>query len=1139
MKLIKRLSWSIIIFCCAVPLIIYALLATTTGSRWVVQQAIQYSQQNVQFDGLTGSLLGELQLSGLTITTAAATVTVNQLSIDWKPLELFEQKLVIQAIDLDTLQVTLQQAPDDATITSSEQAVVMAELPTLALPWPLTIDRLQLNNIRVIAGAQQLQFDQLQLQALWQQSQLQLREIQLDHQLLAADLSVTVDLTQRYPFAVNYQLASKPVADNPKIPAVTVTGAVTGNADQIALGAEVNLQDQKATVATVSATLENLQQQPSWTAHAKLTKLPVASFRPWLPALPTEVEELVETAVVDATVSLDPEQLSISDALVSQLGTQRLGNVELAGTIANYLQFETDPQQLQFTLDGVAQNLLLPVKLGDSTSNQLNIADISVHGSLELYSLAFGSHWTLMTTEDVNFSLAGIGTLNSLALSEITIAHDTFDAALTAQLGWLGTPWAAFNVTEFVGRVPLFEEDYELLLSGGFGFINGAISANNVEASINGTHLSANGALSAASELEVNLSIPNLENWIASHYANAEVELRTAISGDYLKQLVFSVDQLRLISAPFGQWLTQQASTITLSLADFNVAGTPLCLHEQRERNPASICVTPQMTAQDVVVNLDAKQLPLRLLNRFRETDVAERVWGNVDANAEIKLARSDGAIRALSGVFRSENTAITSLDTNLTSRLREWELSWNGNLDQITGTFLAYVSDDLGQILGDLTLTDVMAAQQLVGSLDLAINDLTLLQWLLPDLRYSGASAVANIDVSGSLDHPSFTGAVELVADEIGFAQSGLLLTKVRLALEDKLDATGLLTLQGQARSGSGWISLEGEIDLPKQELTLDIDGESFRAVELAMAQVDVSPDLQIKVANQRIDITGTVTVPYAQINEPDLTTTATVSNDVRLLLDGEPVTIEDDGLYPIYANIRVILSDQVAIDAYGFNGKVNGSIRLIEEPNRALRASGSIQVASGEYEIYGQELTIQRGVLIYNGGAIDNPGLDLRVVRTAASVSAGSDQITVGAQVGGTLLTPDFRLFSTPTMPDAEILSYLILGRGPGSGNSNNLQLQAMLLLGSQGTDLIAERLQSTFGFDDFGIDSTADPLDTSFYIGKYLSPKLYVKYGVGLFENTNTFYIRYLLTDKLIIESTTSTESQGGDILYTIEK
>ena len=84
-----------------------------------------------------------------------------------------------------------------------------------------------------------------------------------------------------------------------------------------------------------------------------------------------------------------------------------------------------------------------------------------------------------------------------------------------------------------------------------------------------------------------------------------------------------------------------------------------------------------------------------------------------------------------------------------------------------------------------------------------------------------------------------------------------------------------------------------------------------------------------------------------------------------------------------------------------------------------------------------------------------------------------------------------------------------------------------------------MLGESLQETFGFDEFGIDSTMNPNDTSFYIGKYLSPKLYVKYGVGLFENTNTFLIRYLLSEHFIIETTASGEAQGGDIFYTIEK
>ena len=59
-----------------------------------------------------------------------------------------------------------------------------------------------------------------------------------------------------------------------------------------------------------------------------------------------------------------------------------------------------------------------------------------------------------------------------------------------------------------------------------------------------------------------------------------------------------------------------------------------------------------------------------------------------------------------------------------------------------------------------------------------------------------------------------------------------------------------------------------------------------------------------------------------------------------------------------------------------------------------------------------------------------------------------------------------------------------------------------------------------------------------DTSLYIGKYLSPRLYVKYGIGLLEPTSTFILRYTLSERLLFESTSNTEGQGGDLIYTIE-
>ncbi len=55
--------------------------------------------------------------------------------------------------------------------------------------------------------------------------------------------------------------------------------------------------------------------------------------------------------------------------------------------------------------------------------------------------------------------------------------------------------------------------------------------------------------------------------------------------------------------------------------------------------------------------------------------------------------------------------------------------------------------------------------------------------------------------------------------------------------------------------------------------------------------------------------------------------------------------------------------------------------------------------------------------------------------------------------------------------------------------------------------------------------------------FVLGKYLSPKLYVGYGVGIYQPISTFRIRYLLSSKWSIESMTGDE-RATDLLYRFE-
>ena len=136
------------------------------------------------------------------------------------------------------------------------------------------------------------------------------------------------------------------------------------------------------------------------------------------------------------------------------------------------------------------------------------------------------------------------------------------------------------------------------------------------------------------------------------------------------------------------------------------------------------------------------------------------------------------------------------------------------------------------------------------------------------------------------------------------------------------------------------------------------------------------------------------------------------------------------------------------------------------------------------------GQQLNMERGRILFSGGPVDNPTLDMEVARTVQEYD-----VVAGAKIQGTAQSPRLELYSEPSMPDASILSYILLGQPPGTKGG-------------------------------------------SYTLGKYLTPDLYVSYGIGLFDAINTFNMRYKLTDKLAVEAESGSGS-SADLIYTIEK
>jgi translocation and assembly module TamB len=126
---------------------------------------------------------------------------------------------------------------------------------------------------------------------------------------------------------------------------------------------------------------------------------------------------------------------------------------------------------------------------------------------------------------------------------------------------------------------------------------------------------------------------------------------------------------------------------------------------------------------------------------------------------------------------------------------------------------------------------------------------------------------------------------------------------------------------------------------------------------------------------------------------------------------------------------------------------------------------------------------------------------------------------------------------------MQQQEQLSYLVLGRPlQGASQSEESALsRAALALGLRGGNFVSERINENLGLDEFGIQTAPGESSStaSFVIGKYLSPSLYVSYGIGLFESVSTLNLRYTISDRWTISTESSSEGSGGDIVYSIER
>jgi len=442
------------------------------------------------------------------------------------------------------------------------------------------------------------------------------------------------------------------------------------------------------------------------------------------------------------------------------------------------------------------------------------------------------------------------------------------------------------------------------------------------------------------------------------------------------------------------------------------------------------------------------------------------------------------------------------------------------------------------GQLQANLQVQDPLGAARLNGKVDAAITDLTLIKAFVPQITEISGQVRADVAIGGTASDPAVRGDVRLENAAAAIPEAGLQLKNIRFAAVSA--GRGPIQLQGSVDSEPGKLQVIGQLDPAKLQLILAVTGENFQAIKSTNVQVQISPDLKLDLTPQLAKVEGAVTVPRA-FARPGGERPGAInpSGDAVIVRnrDGDIPEAKDAGM-AIFADVRVVLGREVFIETPAFKGKLQGDLRVVETPQLAPRGSGNVEVVAGKYKIYGEEIEIQRGQLLFSSSPLDNPALDLRVVRQERDIISGNE-IMAGAQIRGTLKKPKLSFFSTPTMSDPDTLAYLVLGRAPGGGGTESAMLfKAAGALGAGQAGGITSSLSDAFGLDSAELGSTSGG-GTSFMVGKHLTPRLYVGYGIALLNAVNTFFLKYRFTKHLMLESASNILGTGGDAIYTIER
>lgn len=1127
------------------------VLSTGQGLKWVFPYIKDTMPEGLSIDRVSGRLIGPMNLKGITYASDDYTVTVDSINLDWKPAGLLFLQLHLAEVDASGVRVE--------TRKNGSPGQESGGLADIRLPINIRVDNLLIRGISVFRSGSEGPFiiKEVSLKGDAGKEGVGIDRFTISTRDFTLRLQGKVNTQGDYPLNIETEWEIRPEGYAGAAGEGELSGTMKILKIRQAVSAPYN--------AHLNADLYDVMKDLRWEGDLSASDLSLKGInRDWPEmGVVTRIKSAGTPDSYDFSLSADitGTQVPRSNVMLSGTGTQNgaiitsMSGKLLDGTLAGKGVINWAPS-LDWQVSLHAQsinpgvqwpdwpgelNMKLLAKGGVDDGPRVSIEQASVQGELRGHPLK----------TEAAFDMAD-GAYRLLKF-ELTSgrAHLTASGSYDRELD------ARWNI-----RVP---ELGELLPEGkgeisGHGRISGDPGLPKLTAQVKASRMSFGpyraGVLSVYVDMdpldrddsiidmsaenvlidtqEINKIMLKAGGKIASHTISLAVltdrgSVSLAADAGY-KDKVWGgrMTGSELDLADFGLWKLK--THVPFSLSSDAMRTGDLCLIH----GSSSACLKASWTERDgLAVNAGLSDIPLSLFSAFLPSEIA--LTGALEGSANISYSKN-----TLSGKADVEVSAGT-LSYNrekgeaVTIPFEQVRVDWILK-EKVLEAHAGMSLPERGAIKGDITLPVILSPedrkeeQAVSGRIRAELRVLGLVTLFTSVVDNTKGVINTDMNISGTLDSPVINGRLSL--NEGGLDVPGLNIHLKDLRIDVKAGPAETVSAVGRVTSGSGSVLIEGVADvkdLDRVKAEVHLKGEDFEAANTPRLRLIASPDITVQFQGRSIDVDGTLNIPEASMELPDLSDAVPVSDDVVII--SESSTENTEGKWKISSRLELSLGEKVSFKGSGLSSRVTGKIHITEEPGRPTGARGELQLVDGVYKAYGQDLKIEKGRLIF-AGLIDDPALDVRAVRQIKDVRAG-------ILVTGTLKRPETKVFSVPPMDQSDALSYILFGRPMNglSGSEGGRLYDAAASAGLSGGGFIAKKIGAAFGLEEVEIEKGETWKESALVIGKYLSPRLYVSYGIGLFEPINTIRMRYNLSKRWLLQTEYGIES-SGDVLYELE-